>query len=435
MAVAKITKRMVEKPTLPKAGHAVTWDASPGMGGFGIRVSPAGRVSYLVRYWNGERERWSTIGHHPRMTLDDAKAEARKMLRDAGDGRDPVAEQKAAEAAAARADATTVAALVDRWLEALPTAKSKRGRLYSARTIEGYRDSIRHAVAQFGSGPLLTIAPDDVARWHERVTRRAGAYAANRSLDAFRIFLKWCRKRGAAELPAAFDPTLGVEKNAEQKRGEAASVRMSAAQEARLVAAILGEMESDPIGATALLVLLDTGRRLNEVLRMEWSRLDFTTAVYDLGKSKGRPAGDGFYVPTRALDAIRALPRIVGCRWIFSGHGGRSEADKKAKLPGRRVGLQSIWERVKVAAGLESWSADLGAARLHDLRHNRLTAWLAAGVSPGLIAAQAGHSSLDQLMSTYNHVRIARDVAPALAAVEPVAPAKPADVVAIGGRP
>ena len=90
MAIAKITKPMVERPEVSKSGHLVTWDSSPAMGGFGIRVSSTGRVSFVCRFWTGTRERWKTLGAYPRLTLTNARKQAREILRAAADGVDPV---------------------------------------------------------------------------------------------------------------------------------------------------------------------------------------------------------------------------------------------------------------------------------------------------------------------------------------------------------
>jgi hypothetical protein len=123
MAVAKITKAMVERPEVPPEGHLVTWDSSPGMGGFGIRVAASGRVSYLVRYWNGRRERWQTLGAYPRLNLTDARKQAAAILKAAAGGADPVEEKRAAEAGRRAAEAQTVEVLAGEWLAALPHVK------------------------------------------------------------------------------------------------------------------------------------------------------------------------------------------------------------------------------------------------------------------------------------------------------------------------
>lgn len=420
MAVAKITRSMVERPRVPAAGNTVTWDSSPGMGGFGIRVAASGRVSFLVRYWTGERERWKTLGAHPRLSLTEAKAKARELLRAAGDGRDPVQEERQAKAERQAAAARTVAALAAEWLEYLPRHVTKRGRRIAPSTVAWYEGAARvHLLPALGGLAVTEVTRRDVAALHARVTREHGPATANAAVVTLSIFYGWCEQVEA--VPPGFNPAKRAPKNPEPKRGEHAAVRLRPEQEARLVAAIYQRMEADPVGATAVLALLDTGRRPEEVLRFEWRRLDLDAGTADLGATKGKRAGDACWLAPRVVEAIRRLPRIVGVPYVFTGRG----------KGGRRVGLASAWRSIKRAAGLESISPDLDGFHLYDLRHNRITQLLAAGVSPALVARQVGHSDLSML-KVYGHLEV-DDVAAALSRLEPIGPAPLGEVVAIAG--
>lgn len=443
MAKARVTKAMVEKPArhtvevrpgerrplVPERGHMVVWDDSPGMTGFGIRVAPTGRVSYLVRYWTGERERWKTLGAHPRLSLTEAKAKARELLRAAVGGHDPVAEERQAKAERQAAEAQTIEALAAEWLAHLPRHVTKRGRRIAPATVAWYEGAMRvHILPALGGKPVAKVTRRDVAAFHQKVTkdRRAGPggrrlggpAVANAAVVTLSIFYGWAESVEA--VPAGFNPAKKAPKNPEPKRGEHAAVRLRPEQEGRLAAAIYGRMEDDPVGAAALLALLDTGRRPDEVLRMEWRRLNLDAGTCDLGATKGKRAGDSCYLTLRVRDAIRRLPRVVGNPYVFTGSG----------KGGRRVGLASAWRAVKAAAGLESISPDLDGFHLYDLRHNRITQMLAAGVSPALVARQVGHTDLSML-KVYGHLEV-DDVAAALSRLEPVAPAPAGEVVAIG---
>ena len=419
MAIAKITAAMVERPTVPKQGHLVTWDASPGMGGFGIRVSPTGRVSFLVRYWNGTKERWKTLGAAPRMTLTDARKQAREKLRDAGAGIDPVEVERAAQVDRRAAEAQTVEVLADEWLAALPQKTTRQGRRISPRTVEQYESCMRkYIVPQLGRRPVSQVTRREVAALLATATEKGGPYMGNRVVSVLSIF--YSHLESIEAVTSGFNPARKPPRNPELRRGEHASVRLSRDQEGRLVREIVAAMESDPVGATALLTLLDTGRRLREVLRLEWRRLNLDKGTADLGSTKGKAAGDVCYLTPRVRDAIRRLPRIVGNPYVFTGNGP----------DGRRMGLQSLWERVKKAAGLEELSPELEGFHLHDLRHHRISELLAAGVAPQLVARQVGHTSLEQLR-TYSHLEVA-DVAKVLALLESVAAAPASAVVEIG---
>jgi integrase len=401
MAVAKITKAMVEHPKVPAKGHLVTWDSSPGMGGFGLRVSATGRVSFVVRFWNGSRERWRTLGAYPRLNLTAARKQAAAILKAAAGGADPVEEERAAKAERRAAEAQTVEVLAGEWLAALPQKTTRRGRRISLRTVEQYEGCMRlYILPALGKRPVSQVTRRDVAALLATATKQGGGYMGNRVVSVLSIF--YSHLEAIEAIPAGFNPARRPPRNPEQRRGEHASVRLSREQEGRLVREIDAAMKTDQVGATALLTLLDTGRRLREVLGLVWDRLDLDTGTADLGPTKGKAAGDVCYLTPRVRDAIRRLPRIVGNPHVFIGNAPS----------GRRMGLQSLWERVKKLAGVEALSAELEGFHLHDLRHHRISELLAAGVAPQLVARQVGHTSLEQLR-TYSHLEVA-DVAAVL---------------------
>ena len=425
MALARITKDLLDKVKAPAKGHAVTWDTSPGLGGFGIRVSPTGRISFLVRYWNGKRERWQTLGAYPELNLTDARDKAKALLLRTVGGGDPIAEDEAAEAEAEAAEtrkaADTVAAFAAEWLEALPNKTTRRGRRISPRTVEQYEGCMRlYVLPLLGSKPVLDVTRRDVAALLATATKKGGPYTGNRAVSVLSIF--FAHLESIEAVPAGFNPAKRPPRNPETKRGEHVSVRLKPEQEARLLAAIYGRMKADPIGATAVLTLLDTGRRKQEVLRLEWRRLDLDAGTADLGSTKGKKAGDVCWLSPRVRAAIRQLPRIVGNPYVFTGSG----------KTGRRSGLQSTWEAIREAAGLMEISPELEGFHLHDLRHHRISEMLAAGVAPQLVARQVGHTSLEQLR-TYSHLEVA-DVAAVLSRLDVVEPAAGGEVVRIGGR-
>ncbi|WP_375764037.1 Arm DNA-binding domain-containing protein [Bradyrhizobium sp. Pha-3] len=103
-----LTKRYVES-LKPGARPVVVFDA--GLAGFGVRVMPSGHRSYFVQYRNKEgRSRWYTIGAHGKVTVDQARTIAKRVLHSAADGKDPAAERETFRTA------PTVSDLLDRYL-------------------------------------------------------------------------------------------------------------------------------------------------------------------------------------------------------------------------------------------------------------------------------------------------------------------------------
>ena len=87
------------------------------MPGFGVRVKPAGVRSYIVQYRDRQTgdSRRKTIGQHgPLLTFHKAREQARIILAEALNGRDPVRAERAARAA------PNVASLAEQYLAQLP---------------------------------------------------------------------------------------------------------------------------------------------------------------------------------------------------------------------------------------------------------------------------------------------------------------------------
>src|SRR6185437_4382513 len=90
----KLTKRSIDAIKRDEA-DAVYWDAE--LRGFGLRVKPSGSKSFLIQYRNRQgRSRRLTVGQYGRVTPDEARREARRLLSDVERGLDP-AEQRLLE--------------------------------------------------------------------------------------------------------------------------------------------------------------------------------------------------------------------------------------------------------------------------------------------------------------------------------------------------
>src|SRR6202163_1493562 len=88
----KLTKRTVDALKPLSDRDLVVFDSE--LSGFGIRVKPSGRKSYLMQYRNaGGRSRRLTIAGHGRLTADEAKDEAKRLLAAAARGQDPAEER------------------------------------------------------------------------------------------------------------------------------------------------------------------------------------------------------------------------------------------------------------------------------------------------------------------------------------------------------
>lgn len=127
---------------------------------------------------------------------------------------------------------------------------------------------------------------------------------------------------------------------------------------------------------------LHTGCRKNELLTLEWSRVDFERAVLQLeaahtkkGKRRVIPLNDA------ALDVLRAQHD-----WVRR-HASRSQWVFATSSAGRLTTIQKGFRSACLRSGIDDF-------RVHDLRHT-FASWLVmAGVSLYIVKDLLGHSSI-----------------------------------------
>jgi len=59
----RITSQVVSALKPPAAGNRIVWDRD--LTGFGVRITAAGAISFILRYFINGRQRRYTIGRHP----------------------------------------------------------------------------------------------------------------------------------------------------------------------------------------------------------------------------------------------------------------------------------------------------------------------------------------------------------------------------------
>jgi integrase len=406
MAIGPITKSSVDALACPATkDREILWDGGhrEAVRGFGVAAFRNGGKCYVAQYRKDGRSRRTRIGEHGRLTPEEARKEARKILGAVEGGADPVAQRKAAR------EVRTFNAVATDFLT-LHVATKRKGRTSNeyARILKGY------VLPAIGSKRIVDVRRADVARMHAKLSD--APYQGNRALALVSSIWNWAARR--EEVAFVDNPAKAVERYAEAGRE-----RYLTTEELARLGDILREGEKiglpysidetkptakhapkadrrrvklDPFAVAAIRLLILTGARLREILDARWSQLDLERGVLFLADSK--TGKKPLYLSAAAQAVIASLPRVKGNPHLITG-----------SLEGApRADLNKPWRAVRKAANLDG-------VRLHDLRHS--FASFGAGASLGLpiIGKLLGHS---QAATTHRYAHL--DADPLRRAVETI---------------
>lgn len=166
----KLTKRVVDSLE-PGPKDRIIFDDE--LKGFGLRIAPSGRKTFLVQYRAGGRCRRVKIGQMGSVTPDQARKHARTVLGDVAGGDNP------AEIIARDRRAPKVRDLAARYLRDHVDLHLK------TRTRREYRHCLdAYILPAIGSFRVADVARADIVELHSSL--RAKPYQANRVLEVAR---------------------------------------------------------------------------------------------------------------------------------------------------------------------------------------------------------------------------------------------------------
>ena len=314
-------------------------------------VSKSREIVFYHRYAFGRKKRAIRIGAYPGTTIADARHRVQENKSKLDVNLDP---QNA----------------TDR-MKGMPTFR-EHARAY-LKFVEGYKRSANadesklrlHLNAWFGDRRLCDITTRDIQAYHMTIAKKLSQSTANRHLALlsmmFNVAIQWDLLDRS--------PTKGVKKFKEDDQKQRF---LSPEEIGRLYKAM--EAEDNKVAVNALKLLLLTGCRREEILKLKWDDVGLESGTIFLPDSK---TGSRYVqLNAAAIKLLQGLERVG--KFVFPGrHDGKN---KPLNNP------RKCFTRVLAAAGIEH-------IRLHDLRHTHASILVNQGASLFVVQKALGHSN------------------------------------------
>lgn len=380
--MGRLTKTKIDAAK-PKERDYFLWDST--LPGFGVRIFPSGKKTYLIQYRRNGRTRRFKIGGHGVFTVDQARKRAKIQLGRVADGKSPLDEK------IEKLKDITVSELCDLYLK--EGCFSKR-----ASTIAIDKGRIeRHIKPLLGSKRISSLDKSDIEKFLNDVANgktakntktkkhgvarvRGGKGTATRTVGLFGGIYTFAIKKGLI----SFNPVHGIKKYPDNIRE-----RYLTADELKSLGEVLVKAEkggTNIYGLNLIKLLLLTGCRRGELLSLKWKNVNLEKGFLRLPETKTGyktvPLGEP------AIELLNETPKISGTQFVFPGAKGNGFQ-----------GLQKIWSQIRNEAGLED-------VRLHDLRHTFASVGATSGSSLYILGKLLGHK--DQ-KTTQRYAHLADD--------------------------
>ena len=379
----KLTKTLIDN-TRPEAADVWLWDSE--LEGFGVRVKPTGRKTYVVRYRakDGHRtQRKHTLGRCSDFPPDKARELARRVFAQVAEGQDP---------AAPRAPAST--ATVGRMFEGYVASMKAKGRASAAeveRVLLLAKDNAADALGRHKAA--AEVEPADVVAYVSKAYRRGHRGAADKARSYIASAFAWAMK-SAHDYTTEERTNWGVRHNpaAEVPRdSEAITSRdrnLSPAELRKLWRATA--LDADGFGrdaAACIRLLICCGQRVQETLRIDGAEIDLDAGLWKMPahKTKGGKHPHTVPLPRQALPVLRELIRRHGDGPLFPARTGAR---------GGLIGHRSINQAI--GRWLERREVKVAAFQTRDLRRTWKSRAADAGVdrfTRDLIQQHAKHDT------------------------------------------
>jgi integrase len=312
-----------------------------------VRVQPTGNRSFVAvtRDPRG-KQIWTTIGSATLLTVEEARQQAREVIKRIKAGKDKAGPQ-------------SFEAVAKDWLHRHVDAKGLRDAYEIRRVLK------KHIMPEWGGRDFESIRRGDVSRLLDQIEDESGARTADKVLEITSGICRFYEKRNEDYS----SPIIKGMKRYSTK--DHARKRILSDDEIRKLWAICDT--ANGYGALVKLLLL-TGQRREKVAAMRWDEIDSDGTWHIPSERREKNNAGELVLPKLALDIINARPRFASSPYILSNGNGPMRS-----FHGPRDAMKA---ELNFA---EDW-------RLHDLRRTARSLMSRAGIRPDIAERVLGHA-------------------------------------------
>lgn len=343
----KFTDRQI-KALKPKNARYEAWEDNGK--GFGVRVSPAGRISFIFLYRFKGTSRRMTFGIYPEISLANAHAAHAKARQVLDKGQDPGTNEQDKKEESQRSP--SIRKLVDEYIEKYAKPRKRSWK-------EDERILNKDVVSRWGKRKARDITRRDIILLLDEIVDRGASIQANRTLAAIRKMYSFAMGRGVLDA----SPCVAIPNPSKENRRD----RVFSEEEIKVFWNKLDTAKMEKSTALSLKFQLVTAQRKGEVAGAEWIDFDLKTGVWTIPAEKAKN-GLPHRVPLSplAIKTLTKLKEITGkSKWL---------------LPSPREGQHIAETSVDHAVRINADHFEIDHFTPHDLRRTAASMMTASGI-------------------------------------------------------
>ena len=362
----------------------IRWDAD--MPGFGVRIYPSGKKSFVLSYRSKGKKHLFTVGQYGKVTLEQARDIAKKRFGEIADDKNPLLTRKASK----KKHEWTVKRAFNDFLNKYAKERNKHWK-------ESQRIFEKDVLPSYGSYPIDEITKDNIIRILDKVKGRDAGVMANRTLAHIRKFFNWCVERNL--IP--FSPAYKVAAPAQNPTRN----RVLTDTELKEIWQATLELKY-PFGPLARFLIL-TGQRRGEAASMRWQDYDEEKKLWIIPREFTKSDRE-HQVPLSdmAIEVLKSAKKLGD--YVFTSAGERPfENFSRDK--------EDLDDLLK-ASRTKSKQPKMPAWRIHDFRRTAASGMARLKVQPHVVEKILNHTSgiISGVAAVYNRHQYADEMREAL---------------------